>query len=34
VGKDEEFFDREIENQISKMVTARDLAFKKVIDSD
>jgi len=34
VEKDEEFFDRLIENQVTKMVTVRDLAFKKVIDSN
>jgi hypothetical protein len=34
VEKYEKFVDRLIENQVSKMVTVRDLAFKKVIDSN
>jgi len=34
VAEDEEFVDRLIENQVSKMVTVRDLSFKNVIDSD
>jgi hypothetical protein len=34
VEKDEEFVDRLIQNQVSKMVTVRDLASKKVIDCD
>jgi hypothetical protein len=34
VGKDEEFVNLLIKNQVSRMVTIRDLPFKKVIDSD
>jgi hypothetical protein len=34
VGKDEEFVELLIENQVFKMVTIRDLPFKKVFNSD